>query len=151
MIALLHVDLVVRDIDRSLPFYVNHFGCSVVEDTVVTGPVPEFYTAGRSSSMRLVFLKASSALFGVMIELMQFGPGVEAPPPVDAAAPTGNLTFMVDDVARTLADLDGAGVRPASGVMDVALPKSGAARIAFVRDPDGHLIEILERVPAARG
>ncbi|HVY49280.1 MAG TPA: VOC family protein [Minicystis sp.] len=156
MVTLVHVDLVVRDLEASLRFYRDRLGCTLVEEGEVTGAVPAFYSGGRSSSMHLVLLKASPAMFGVMVELMAFAPGAAGEPldvrygSVGSVPSIYNLTFLVDDLDAFVARLEAEGVAPASPPMEVALPKSGATRIQFIRDPDGNLLELVDKRRAAR-
>jgi catechol 2,3-dioxygenase-like lactoylglutathione lyase family enzyme len=150
MAALVHVDLVVRDLKRSMKFYVDLFGCTVVEDAVLTGAVVDFYSRGKAASMRIVLLKVmpSMLMMGMMIELMEFTPKVASEPVVirdasEAPLPSIlNLTFLVDDIAAVL---EKSGAKPISPVIEISLPKSGDARLVFIRDPDGNLIELAER------
>ena len=136
MIAVAHADLIVADVDRALGFWVGQLGGTVADDAIVDGEVPAFYTDGRAARMRLVMIRL--ARFGAMIELMAFEP------PLPAAPGGVHVTLQVDDLAGTRARLAAAGVALVGEVMTVALPRLGAARIAFVRDPDGYLVELVE-------
>lgn len=137
MTALLHADLLVRDLERSLAFYVDLLGCSVVDDTALDGPVPAFYSAGAARRMRLVMLRASAGPWGAMLELMQLDP--PSVPPGRAA----HVSFLVQDLDAACAHLADAGVPLAGPVATVELPRLGASRIAFVLDPDDHLVELV--------
>lgn len=136
MIAVAHADVIVADVERALGFWVGQLGGTVADDAIVEGDVPAFYTGGRAARMRLVMIRL--ARFGAMIELMAFEP------PLPAPAGGVHVTLQVDDLAGTRARLAAAGVEVVGDVMTVALPRLGAARIAFVRDPDGYLVELVE-------
>jgi catechol 2,3-dioxygenase-like lactoylglutathione lyase family enzyme len=136
VIALAHVDLIVGDLERALAFYVGLLGCEVAADVVLEGAVPAFYGGPAARRMRLVMLRL--ARFGAMIELMALEP------PQDATPGSAHPSVVVDDLDATRARLAAAGVAPASEMMTVELPRLGCARIAFVRDPDGYLVELVE-------
>ena len=50
-----------------------------------------------------------------------------------------HLAVSVDDVARAVDTIDHHGVVRGPAVVDAA-----GARVAFVRDPDGHVVELIE-------
>lgn len=136
MIALAHADLVVAELERALGFYVGLLGGTVADDAVVEGAVPAFYSGGRSARMRLVMIRL--APFGAMLELMAFEPAL-------APTPGGvHVSLLVADLAGTRARLAAAGVELVGDEMTVDLPRLGGARIGFVRDPDGYLVELVE-------
>jgi catechol 2,3-dioxygenase-like lactoylglutathione lyase family enzyme len=136
MIALGHADIVVEELARALAFYVDLLGCEIADDTIVDGAVAAFYSGGRARRLRLVMLRL--ARFGAMLELMALEP------PRPAVVGSQHVSLLVDDLTATLARLAAAGVAAVSETMDVALPRLGAARIAFVRDPDGYLVELVQ-------
>lgn len=136
MIAVAHADLIVADVGRALGFWVDLLGGTVADDAIVDGAVPAFYTGGRATRMRLVMVRL--ARFGAMIELMAFEPALPT-------TPGGvHVTLQVDDLVGTRARLAAAGIEAVGEVMTVALPRLGTAHIAFVRDPDGYLVELVE-------
>lgn len=137
MSALLHADLMVRDLERSLAFYVGLLACTVVDEAELEGAVPVLYSAGAARRMRLVMLRASSGPWGAMLELMQLDP------PCAPAAGGAHVSFLVDDLEASCARLVAAGVPLACPVVTVDLSRLGTSRIAFVRDPDGHLVELV--------
>jgi catechol 2,3-dioxygenase-like lactoylglutathione lyase family enzyme len=136
VIAVAHADLIVADVPRALGFWVDLLGGAVADDAIVDGEVPAFYTGGRATRMRLVMIRL--ARFGAMIELM--APDRRSPPPPAASTSRCRSTTSLGTRARLAA----AGVPVLADVMTVALPRLGAARIAFVRDPDGYLVELVE-------
>ena len=136
MIALLHADLVVRDLERALAFYVGLLGGTVADDAVLEGAVPALYTGGRSRRMRLVMVRL--APFGAMLELMAFEP------PATPRAGDVHISLLADDLVATRDRLAAAGIELVGEVMAVSLPALGPSRIAFVRDPDGYLVELVE-------
>ncbi len=154
MHTLLHVDLVVQAIERSLPFYVDALGFTVVEDSTVEGEVPRFLSDGRHDSVRLVFLQ--STRFGAMVELLEF-PGEQgdtigktAERGDDPLRPSGcgtglsSISFLVDDMGQVVTRLESRGVSPLTDPLRVDLPRLGTSSVVFVQDPDGNRIELVE-------
>ena len=158
MTTLVHVDLQVRDMQRSIKFYTEQLGYAVVEDAVVENGPAEFYAPG-AKSMRLVFLRPlSRALFGSMVELMEFRsqdgrilPPAGANDGARSSASMRNLSFLVDSLDSTLAQLAAAGIKPLSDIYTVELPRLGRSRIVFIHDPDANLIELIESRAAGPG
>ena len=54
----------------------------------------------------------------------------------------GHIALAVDDLDETLVRLAGQGIEPEKPPYRV---REGGSRIAFVRDPDGYRIELIER------
>jgi lactoylglutathione lyase len=54
----------------------------------------------------------------------------------------GHVAFAVDDLERTLAQLQGQGIAPEREPYRV---REGGSLICFVRDPDGYRIELIDR------
>jgi lactoylglutathione lyase len=108
-----HVSLRVRSAANSLAFYCGVLGFA--EERVLLEP------DGR----RIVHLAAPGS--GMVLEVIEGEPG-----PADAV----HLGFACADLDRTLEGAFAAGAEIARGPLRI-----GAERIAFVRDPDGYLIE----------
>jgi catechol 2,3-dioxygenase-like lactoylglutathione lyase family enzyme len=121
------VILAVSDVARSTAFYTEHFGFEVE----ATFDAPAYAILARD---------------GVRLSLAEQGheagdlQGVVPTAPADPGRPAGMLVFEVADCAAAYEALSAAGVPFAS---DLFRPPWGGAR-CFVRDPDGHLIEIEE-------
>lgn len=138
---LIHADLFVTDMERSLDFYVRKLGYQIAEDVVVHGDLPRFVSFGHHVAMRIVILSVSRV--GAGIELLAFiGPPREGElflPPHH-----GSLTLGVSDLDAQIARLRAVRVEPVSPVFEVAPPKAARSRIVFYRDPDGHMLEFIE-------
>ena len=119
----LHTMLRVRDLDAALGFFVNQLG--LVETR------RKEHEAGRFT---LVFLRAPGDSEGPEVELTYNWDQEDA---YDTGRFFGHLAYEVDDIYATCARLMEAGVtmhRP---------PRDG--RMAFVKSPDGHPVELLQR------
>jgi lactoylglutathione lyase len=119
----LHTMLRVRDLDAALDFFVTKLGLTELRRTV--------HDAGRFT---LVFLGSGADGDQAQIELTHNWDHQE---PYASGRFFGHLAFEVDDIHATCARLQAGGVtinRP---------PRDG--RMAFIKSPDGHSVELLQR------
>ena len=119
----LHTMLRVKDLDSALDFFVKKLGLRELRRR-----------ESESGRFTLVFLGTGAPGDAAEIELTYNWDQKE---PYPQGRFFGHLAFEVDDVYATCAKLRDAGVvihRP---------PRDG--RMAFVRSPDGHSIELLQR------
>jgi catechol 2,3-dioxygenase-like lactoylglutathione lyase family enzyme len=135
---ILHVDFVVRDVERSLAFYTQKLAFRVADDGTVDGALARFLSEGASDRVRLVLLKCAPV--GSQLELVHFETPAGTPPP---AIRPGSVTVMVKDLDAEIARLRASGVDPISETYGVELPSTGKTRVCFFEDPDGHRIELL--------
>jgi catechol 2,3-dioxygenase-like lactoylglutathione lyase family enzyme len=114
-----HVSFPVHDLAGSLAFYRDLLGLETV-------PRPDFGVDGA-------WLSAGNA----QIHLIVTPPGmsVDQPPPTLNPA-ASHLAFAIDDYGATLARLEGAGHE--------VLATGAAQGQMWVRDPDGHVIELID-------
>ncbi len=130
---LLHTMLRVGDLQRSIDFYTRVLGMRVLRQS----ENPEYkYT--------LVFVGYSDESQGSVIELT-YNWGVEH---YDLGNSFGHIALGVDDVAATCDRIrrDGGNVTREAGPV-----KGGSTIIAFVEDPDGYKIELIENNNAPSG
>jgi len=118
-----HVALTTRDFARLRAFYAETLGLPVV---------------GAFAGYNIVFLAAGSTT----IEL------IEEEPPADGAdgadrAGWNHLALEVEDVDAAYAELAARGVF-FTVVPEDFPPEAPALRIAFLRDPDGNLVELVQ-------
>lgn len=140
--SLLHVDMVVQDLQRAIAIYTQVFGFEIVEDCVVETDAALFLSGGATRKMRLVFLRLNSR--STMIELIQLLDGANNGLPASSAEKFDwNLTFLVNNLDNARHALAASGLRQVSEEYDVALPKLGNARVLYCRDADGFLIELV--------
>src|SRR4051812_17735927 len=96
--VLLHVDLVVEDIEREIAFYKDVLGFEVFEDSVLNNEASLFLSGGRAGCMRLVFLGKNKR--STMIELVQFLSDSGQPIQISQLKFKWNLSFFVDDLEQ---------------------------------------------------
>lgn len=121
-----HVALRIKDLDRSLDFYVDKMGFE------------EMFRLDRDGAPWIVYLRVTDDQY---IELFPGGEGNHAP----HAETIGynHVCFTVDDLDTVIARLAERGV-PLSRPKKVAI--DGNAQ-AWVEDPDGHRIELMQLLP----
>jgi lactoylglutathione lyase len=119
----LHTMLRVRDLDAAVDFFVNKLGLQ-----------EQRRTKNEAGRFTLVFLGSGADGDHAQVELTYNWDQAE---PYPSGRFFGHLAYEVDDIYVTCARLQDKGVvinRP---------PRDG--RMAFIKSPDGHSIELLQR------
>ena len=125
---LLHAMIRVRDLERSVDFYSRHLGMKVLRRKDLPG--------GRFTNTFMGYEDEDS---GTVLELTHNWDQEE---PYTHGSGFGHLAVAVPDIRAACARMEAEGVsvpRP-PGPM-----KHGTTVIAFVEDPDGYRIELIER------
>jgi len=124
---ILHTMLRVGDLQRSIDFYTNVMGMKVLR---TTDRPEQKYT--------LAFVGYGDEAEHAVLELTH-NYGIEK---YDLGTGYGHIAIEVDDAAATCA-----AVRTKGGAVtrDAGPVKGGTTVIAFVQDPDGYKIELIER------
>lgn len=140
--ALLHIDIVVQDLERAIATYTKLLGYEVVDDCTVDTQAAMFLSGGAARRMRMVFLRLNAR--STMLELVQLlddnGNGV---PASSAGRFDWNLTFAVTNLDAARAALTEWGLQQVSEEYEVTLPKLGTARVLYCRDTEGNLVELV--------
>ncbi|SRR6266540_1654960 len=119
----LHTMLRVRDLDAALTFFTTHLGLRELRR--------ETNEAGRFT---LVFLSTGADGDAAEIELTH---NWDEANPYPTGRFFGRLAYQVDDIYATCARLQD------SGVAILRPPRDG--HMAFIKSPDGHSVELLQR------
>jgi lactoylglutathione lyase len=122
--------LVVEDLDRALHFYADLLGLPLSHRV-------ESYAQLRTGPTRL-------ALYTREAMARTLGRSLTAPPP---DAPGFEIGFLVEDVDAAFAELVEAGVPPVTPPTD----RFWGQRTAYLRDPDGHLVELAQNRGSGAG
>lgn len=130
---LLHTMLRVGDLQRSIDFYTRVLGMRVLRKS-----------ENAEYKYTLAFVGYTEESEGAVIELT-YNWGTEK---YDLGNAYGHIALGVDDVAATCERIRSAG----GNVTREAGPvKGGSTIIAFVEDPDGYKIELIENKHAGNG
>ena len=144
-----HVNIVVRDMEQSLAFYVGLLGMRETFEAELTGKWIEIVAGLPDISARCVFCQPSGG--GTRFELLEYRrpPGVSLPEELPANAPgLRHVALEVDDLDSLYTRLVSAGVPFLSPPVHVPFSVAGVRkRLCYLRDPDGALVEIAEYVP----
>ena len=121
-----HVAFRVSDVERSVRWYGDAFGAKKIYHAPTQGDRPE-----------LMFLEFAK---GQLIEFFTGGKNIMSSPP----EPIGYIHFclVVDNLEQALAHLAKMNVKPERKFIGRA-----KQRIAFISDPDGNSIELMEIPP----
>ena len=125
---LLHTMIRVRDLERSIDFYTRLLGMDLLRR--------KDYPGGKFT---LAFVGYGDEAKNAVVELTHNWDQTE---PYELGTGFGHLAIGVADVYGTCERLESEGVpipRPAGPM------KHGGSVIAFVEDPDGYKIELIER------
>ena len=124
----LHTMIRVKNLEKSKDFYTRHLGMKIMRET-------EF----PSGEFTLCFVGYGEEEGSTVIELT-YNWGQEED--YDLGNAFGHLAIAVPDIYGTCEALEKEGVpvpRPAGPM------KHGGSVIAFIKDPDGYMIELIER------
>ena len=133
-----HVVLFVREADRSLRFYCDGVGCSVLVDREFDGDWPTLLGV-ESNRLRAMILGDPEHPNVAQVELVTLAePVPDGPAPAPPATGTVMLSFQVDldAVLTRVLDLGATDLRRTT-------LRNGPA-VATVRDPDGIMVELLD-------
>jgi catechol 2,3-dioxygenase-like lactoylglutathione lyase family enzyme len=140
LLRLTHVGLCVSDLARSLGFYRDLLGFVAEHDLHVEGEPTDTLLRLRGTSLDAVYLTRD----GVRLELLHFATPASPPPRARTMHEPGltHLSFRVADLDETLAALRAAGERVLEETV-IRFPEFQAGA-AFVVDPDGQLLELVQ-------
>jgi lactoylglutathione lyase len=124
----LHTMIRVHDLDKSLKFYTEQLGMKVLRQ--------RDYPSGKFT---LAFVGYGDEAANTVIELTH---NWEQAEPYNLGTAFGHLAIAVPDAYKTCERLAAAGVKIARPAGPMA---HGGSVIAFIEDPDGYRIELVQR------
>ena len=140
-----HFGISCADADRSIAFYCDFFGMTVIADREVPrGGFVQDVTGVQGARVRLVHLQG----YGVNFELLEYiEPRGDTRAQELNHAGSAHLCFMTDDLDSTCAALEAKGVkirsRDGAPVTVIGGPNDGGKAL-YVEDPDGNGVEIVQ-------
>ena len=147
-----HTGLVVSDMERSLAFYRDVLGLVEERSDVMEGEMISRLTGFEDARIRIAYLGIGDMRHS--LELVEYLNPVAVPaarPPRNAAG-TAHLGIIVGDLDSIYQDLSGRGVEfVGAPTSRPDAPYPWARKACYLLDPDGYLIELIERAPAPEG
>ena len=139
-----HASVTVSDLERAVDFYQDALDLDVADRFEVGGDAFATAVGAEGASGRFVHLVAgdgaADAADRVRIELVAFEPQGEPRGDGELVQPgTSHVAFETEDVDAAVAELPD----DATLVSEPQTTESGA-RVVFLRDPEGNLVELLE-------
>lgn len=142
-----HVGVTVVDLDRSIAFWEQLLGVPARQRMVLDGPQVARLVGYPDVRIERCWMDLPG---GVELELLQYLDRPE-PPYAEGTAHPGNVhvCIAVDDMGTAHRHALACGASPVGdGPIEVRAGPNAGGRVAYVRNPDGVTIELLE--PAAR-
>lgn len=146
MSSLHHTGLTVRDLEASLAFWRDAMGMEVVLEQEKEGGYLEQITREPGAHVRMVHLAFGGE--GTRIELFQYlapAGGRHASRPADVGF--AHICVACDDLEERVERLSAAGGVPFTGPVVIESGANRGGRALYLRDPDGHAVEIFEKPP----
>ena len=128
----LHTMIRVNNLDESLKFYCDHLGMKLLRK--------QDYPGGEFT---LAFIGYGDEKNNTVIELTHNWGSSS----YDQGSAFGHLALGVDDIYKVCSDLKAKGVKV---VREAGPMKHGSAVIAFIEDPNGYKVELID-LAGARG
>jgi catechol 2,3-dioxygenase-like lactoylglutathione lyase family enzyme len=143
LVAVHHIGLTVSDLERSLHFYRDLLGLTVVRRRTADADYVGRQTGYPGVRLEVASLRVTSS--PVSLELAQYltyvGPASE---PRTNQAGISHLCLQVDDIHRAYEELQQRGVRfQTEPVAITAGPNAGGFAV-YLLDPDGYTLELFQ-------
>jgi catechol 2,3-dioxygenase-like lactoylglutathione lyase family enzyme len=141
---LFHVNICVRDMERSIRFY-QDLGFTKEKDFILDDPSVGDALGLKVKKLRGVFMRLGDDPDSPVLDLVQF----IDPPPQGQPYPTLNnigicrIAFSVDDIDRTYADLLAKQVQCLAPLKKIKGPDGATIGVVCFKDPDGAILELI--------
>ena len=141
---LFHVNICVRDMERSIRFY-QQLGFNKVNDFTMEDPSVGEALGLQARKLRGVFMRLGNDPNAPVLDLVQF----IDPPTQGQPYPTLNnvgicrIAFAVDDIDKTYEDLKKMDVQFVAPLKKVDGPGGAKIGVVCFKDPDGTVLELL--------
>lgn len=129
--------MAVRDLRKSLRFYTEVLGFPIISvKELPSGVIDEVYGLKKDQKVKFAVLRTG---WGTIIELFEL-PHLKKDAKADPDRPTmTHIALDVGNIERAKRRLIEAGIDPVSEPVKVE-----GTEVMFMRDPDGHLVELID-------
>jgi catechol 2,3-dioxygenase-like lactoylglutathione lyase family enzyme/uncharacterized protein YciI len=143
-----HVGLQVADLDRSVAYYRDVIGLTVLERLVRDDAYLRVVVGYPEVTLDIAVLLEPTG--GTLVELLQYQ-GTHGTPidPATANPGTAHVCFQVDDVDAIHARALAAGFTAVNAPVTPTAGRWTGGRSAYLLDPDGIRVELVQRGPVA--
>ncbi len=139
-----HTNLIARDWQRLADFYINVFGC------VLAPPVRHYDGPDIAAGTAVPGIVLDGAHLrlpgygedGPTLEIFHYAPQQASPQSVPNQTGFGHIAFGVDNVTRACEAVLAAGGSMVGEVVRSFAPGKGNVEWAYVRDPEGNIVEL---------
>jgi catechol 2,3-dioxygenase-like lactoylglutathione lyase family enzyme len=141
---LFHVNICVRDMERSIRFY-QGIGFNKVSDFTLDDPSVGDALGLKAKKLRGVFMRLGKDENAPVLDLVQF----IDPPTQGTPYPTLNnvgicrIAFTVDDIDKTYEELKSKKVDFVAPLKKIDGPGGAKIGVVCFRDPDGTILELI--------
>ena len=141
---LFHVNICVRDMERSIQFY-QGLGFKKVNDFTMDDPKVGDALGLKAKKLRGVFMRLGDDSNAPVLDLVQF----VDPPTQGQPYPTLNnvgicrIAFTVDDIDKTYEELKAKKVQFVAPLYKVDGPGGAKIGVVCFKDPDGTVLELI--------
>jgi len=143
-----HVNIVVEDLDRTLAFYCDVLGFSVVYGEVTTDDpiIARGFGYEGNGRMRWALIRLGDDEDALLIDVEQWiEPATTGRPyPECSNNGIGRIALKVGDIDKAYGDLKDKGVAFLSPPQTLHFPDFGDFKFCCFRDPDGIVLELVE-------
>lgn len=141
---LFHVNICVRDMERSIWFY-EELGFSKVNDFTLDDPSVGDALGVTAKKLRGVFMRLGSDPNAPVLDLVQF---IEPPTQGQPYSSLNNvgicrIAFTVDDIDRTYEELKAKKVEFVAPLKKLTGPGGARMGVVCFKDPDGTVLELI--------
>ena len=141
---LFHVNICVRDMERSIKFY-SKLGFSKVNDFTLDDPTVGDALGLEARKLRGVFLRLGDDESAPVLDLVQF---IDPPPQGTPYATLNNIgicriAFTVEDIDATYAELIQMNVEFVAPLKKLDGPGGAEVGVVCFKDPDGTILELV--------
>jgi glyoxylase I family protein len=141
---LFHVNICVRDMERSVRFY-QDLGFTKVNDFTLDDPSVGDALGVKARKLRGVFMRLGNDTNAPVLDLVQFIDPPTQGQPYSTLNNVGicRIAFTVDDIDETYEQLKAKGIQFVAPLKKLEGPGGATIAVVCFKDPDGTVLEVL--------